>query len=107
MTMIERAARALEAQVDLRLAHMTGRQMVDDGTIFPVLARAVLQAIREPTVAMVMDAVQQVGDPSPDNWALGELACASIGGPSMNGERACAELIRDWQAMIDRALEEG
>lgn len=95
MSPIERAARALAALAD-----------DSDWQIYEQDARAVLQAIREPSEGMVASAVQIVGDPGADNWALAERVCEQLGSQSVNGETACAELARDWQAMIDAALSE-
>jgi hypothetical protein len=55
-----------------------------------------------PTVEMLAAVVQQVGDPSPEAWALAERAVGgTLGLPNMAGEQACAELVRDWQNMIE------
>lgn len=78
-------------------------------------ARAALSAIREthaivprtPTEAMVAAVVQQVGDPTNEQWALAEKTVDSLTGPSMEGDIACAEVIRDYQAMISAAEGKG
>lgn len=101
MRPIERAARAV--------AEYTGQRMPQQGDIVTCegIVRVVLRALREPAPAIIAHVVQQVGDPTPEQWELGERACALNGVPSMNGDTACAELARDWQAMIDAALKEG
>lgn len=58
---------------------------------------------REATAEMVAVVVQQVGDPTPEQWAIGERANALLTAPNMLGETACAEVARDWTAMINAA----
>jgi len=45
---VERAAKAISDCLDLRFAHMTGREMVNDGTIAAGLARAALNQKETP-----------------------------------------------------------
>lgn len=56
-----------------------------------------------PTPEMVAVCVQCVGDPSPEAWAIAEQVCAVLGGPRVDGETACATLVRDWQNMVEQA----
>jgi hypothetical protein len=104
MSPIERAARALvDADAEAIEDEVEPTSRVWAGR----LVRAVLQAIRVPSEGMVAAVVQQVGDPTPDQWEIGERANAILTETNMLGETACAEVVRDWQAMIDKALEEG
>jgi hypothetical protein len=82
------------------------RPMAIDEMIALAAIAEVFDALATPSPAMVGAVVQQVGDPSPDDWALAELTVEAIGGPRMEGERACAELLRDWQAMLTQTRAE-
>lgn len=104
MTVIERGARALA----LEQSGVDEWDALDEAfqERLKEQVRAVVGAIREPSEGMVATVVQAVGDPTPDQWALGERANATLTTTNMLGETACAEVVRDWQAMIDAALTE-
>jgi hypothetical protein len=73
------------------------------------IARAILQALREPTEAMVRATLVQT-DISAEQIQYGKAVVDGM--PPLAPERqrdgmiAAAELVRDWQAMIDQALAE-
>lgn len=66
----------------------------------------VLDAMMEPSEGIVAQVVQQVGDPSPEAWAIGDAVALKLGGPQVDGAWASAELVRDWQAMLAQFRKE-
>jgi hypothetical protein len=97
--MIERVEKVLRDALDLRLAHMTGREMVEDGTIIPAIACAAIEAMREPT-PKVLDA----------GMTAAENALDSDYSSDGDGNRYDYSYLRSdapaeiWKAMINAAL---
>lgn len=113
-SMVERVARALcDDDQARRFADQEGDDSYDCSTEYvqrywQQLARAALTAMLDATPGMLAATVKQVGDPSPENWAMAErVVLGTLGIPHAAGEAAVAELARDWQAMISAALNEG
>jgi hypothetical protein len=109
--MIERCAKALvmcEHFADPDAPVMVGMKTVKAWESRIPRIRAILEAMREPTEAMVRATVTQV-ETSADDMDFG--AAVIEGMPPLRPEKqregieAAAELRRDWQAMIDAALK--
>lgn len=106
-TMLEQMARAAANDEDARV--IAGKEDAADfdnmdpevRMYWRTIALAVLKVLRNPTLEMVGRVVQQVGDPAPEDWELAERTVESLGYVSMDGERACAELVRDFRNMLD------
>lgn len=75
-----------------------------------VRARGAIAAMREPDPRMVAATLPLIAEPTHEQRELGKRALALL--PSVRieqhykGEIAAAEVVRDWQQMIDAALAE-
>lgn len=106
MTMKERIARAIAKGCNLDPDAISPRAAERGNTIpewmfFGPATQLVLQELLTPTEGMVRRTVVGVDNPTPEQWAIGERVCNSLSGPNMQGETACAEVVRDYQAAIE------
>lgn len=68
------------------------------------LARAVLEALREPTPAMVAQTCVWTADPNEAQVAIGEAAMREMREDDPRGLEAACEIVRDWQSMTSAAI---
>jgi hypothetical protein len=78
-----------------------------NGILAAELAVAAIRAMRDPDPRMVAAALPLIQHPTDEQRAIGKAALALLPPVRVEqhflGEQAAADLVRDWQAMIDAA----
>lgn len=109
--MIERCAQAMCDDPETRkMAGQENAPSFDDSAphvqeYWRGIARAVLTALREPTPGMVASTIVKVENPTQEQREIASDALKSMNHFSPIGLTLAADLVRDWQNMIDAALE--